>query len=157
MFYVQVPGMEPSAEKVLKRAFLFRAFTRKDPEQSGNPGGCWHNEPSKAQTENSGLKDGDVLPDWRSTDRLERGQLCICWCELPARELSLPLRTRFKALLLKAVISPGNKWEKFFGHNSLTLISMCLRPFPRGRWPNQLGFSKMVQMPPSPAVINLDK
>lgn len=40
MFYVQVPGMEPSAEKVLKRAFLFRAFTRKDPEQSGNPGGC---------------------------------------------------------------------------------------------------------------------
>lgn len=40
MFFVQVPGMEPSAEKVLKRVFLFRAFTRKDPEQSGNRGGC---------------------------------------------------------------------------------------------------------------------
>ena len=91
------------------------------------------------------------------TDRRERSCASADVTYQPM-EASLPLRTRFKALLLKTVISPGQQVKKkFFGHNSLTLMSICLRPFPRGRWPHQLGFSKMVQIPPSPVVISLDK
>lgn len=45
----------------------------------------------------------EAQTDWRE------GSCASADVSYQPREVSLPLRTRFKALLLKAVISPGNK------------------------------------------------
>lgn len=107
--------MEPPTEKILNEPFCSGHSLEKTLSRVGTPEGVDTVNPEKPSLrEDSCLGDGrprfcligEAQTDWRE------GGCSAADLSYQPQEVSLPLRTRFITLLLKAVISPGEQVKK---------------------------------------------
>lgn len=118
------------------------------PEQNGNPWGRLAVSKSPDSEQWSWGGGGRRSASWNQrADSLERGWPFIGLAELPALGDFSSFKNQVYTITAQNNDFPqGTCKEKFFGHNSLTLMSISLKPFPQGRQASQPGFSKVVQI-----------